>query len=222
MRKLDDVTMRDLLPPGFRDDPDALAASAAIEEDYRRLYGLASQAIVFAGVDRLAGAWLDLLAEDLHVDYYDRSLPVERKRELVRRSIPMHRRKGTPGAVEELIRIVFGSGHVKEWWEYGGQPYHFKVVSSNPLATPEDARNFLAALDSVKNLRSVLEEIQINRTWGDVLKRDYLTWQNVLGLHLWEDVRRDLWSAWKERQWKDALGSNTWGNVCSYIWEDEL
>jgi len=220
MSNLDNVTMRDLLPPNFQYDPDAIAASEAISQDYQRIYALASQAVVFSNIDNLAENWLDLLAVDLNVDYYDTTLPVEAKRELVRKSIPMHRKKGTPWAVEELIRIVFGEGYVEEWWEYGGEPYHFRVLSSNPLATPEAARNFRAALESAQNLRSSLDDILILRTWDNVLNRDYITWQNVLGLHYWQDISTLTWQSVLGKTWGQLLGENTWGNVYSFIWEE--
>lgn len=219
MNRLDSITMRDLLPPNFKYDPDAVAASEAIAPAYHRLYAVAGQAVVLANVDNLAEAWLDLLAVDMHVDYYDATLPAPQKRELVKQSIPMHKKKGTPWAVEELIRIVFGEGRVEEWWEYGGEPYHFRVHSTNPLATPEAARKFRAALESAKNLRSALDDILILRTWGDVLNRDYFTWQGVLGMHTWGDLATQTWGDVRSKTWGSILGNNTWGNVYSFIWE---
>lgn len=220
MRRLDDVTLRDLLPPSFQNDPDAVAASKAVESHYHRLYQAASAAMVFSNLDNLPESWLDELANDMHVDFYDFSLPIESRRELVRQSIPMHRKKGTPWAVNELVRIVFGDGHVEEWFEYGGEPYHFRVYSANHLATPEDAKRFMAALGSVKNLRSVLDDILILRTWGEVLHRDYLTWQGVSGIHYWSDVLKMDWQGVKSDSWGNLLGDRTWGQVYSYVWEE--
>lgn len=220
MRKLGDVTLRDLLPPSLQSDPDAIAASQAISGHYHRLYQIAPAAMVFSNLDNLPESWLDELANDTHIDFYDRSLPVESKRNLVRQSIPMHRKKGTPWAVEELVRIVFGEGRVEEWFEYGGEPYHFRVYSANHLATPEDAKRFMAALASVKNLRSVLDDILILRTWGEVLQRDYLTWEGVLGLHTWQDALSMTWQDAKGKAWGSLLGDRTWGQIYSYVWEE--
>lgn len=104
---------------------------------------------------------LDLIAWEEHVDFYDTSLSVQQKRELIERSDFFHKQKGTPAAIEELITIIFGDGKVVEWFEYGGQPYHFKVVTSNPSATVEKALQFAEAVNSVKNLRSILEKVEI-------------------------------------------------------------
>lgn len=193
MRNLDDVTLLDLLPSTMRNDPDAIAAAQAISPEYWRLRKLAPKVVVTANIDGLAEKWLDLLANDMHVDFYDHLLPIEKKRELVSQSIQMHRRKGTPWAVDELIRIVFGGGNVEEWFEYGGQPYHFKIYVPNPLTTADDAKRFLAALDSVKNLRSALDEIWTLRNWGLILERDGITWGGVLVLNTWGNVRGLIW-----------------------------
>lgn len=245
MNKLDSITMRDLLPPNFKHDPDAIAASAAVAPDYHRLYALAGQAVVLANIGNLAEEWLDLLAADMHVDYYDITLPIEKKQELVRQSIPMHRKKGTPWAVEELIRIVFGEGHVEEWFEYGGEPYYFRVYSTNKLATPEDARKFRVALESVKNLRSALEGIYVLRTWYEVLlphtwdehtggnweSAAEKQWSGINGENVWADtIDGKPWSRYKDQSWgefsaldwQDILGKRTWGQVYNYVWEGTL
>lgn len=222
MRSLSNVTMLDLLPSTMRNDPDAIAASQAIAPDYWRLRQLADKVIIASNVDSLAEDWLDELANDLHVDFYNSRLPIEQKRQLVKQSSLMHQRKGTPWAVEELVRIVFGVGHVEEWFEYGGEPYHFRVYSSNHLATPEDARKFKIALESVKNLRSVLDEILILRTWGEVIERDYLTWQGVLNTNYWGDLLQSAWQTVSKKTWGALLGGNTWGNVYSYVWEEAI
>ncbi len=43
----------------------------------------------------------------------------------------VHTFRGTPYAVEQVIQTYFGDGEVSEWFEYGGQPGMFKVVTTN-------------------------------------------------------------------------------------------
>ena len=222
MNKLDDVTLLDLLPPNLKRDPDAIAASAALADEYKRIYNLASKAVVFANIENLAESWLDLLAVDMHVDYYVETLPIDKKRELVIKSIPLHRKKGTPWAVEELIGLVFGDGRVEEWWEYGGEPYHFRVRSFNPLTTPEDVQRFTIAVNSVKNLRSVLEDVIITRVWQDVYDEN-ATWGDVLGVKTWGEIA-DKYATWGDlcntlENWGEVYGERAWGEIYNYIWE---
>jgi phage tail P2-like protein len=166
VNKLDTITMRGLLPPNFADRPEAIAASKAIALEYQRVYKTASRVLVFADISKIPEQWLDLYAVDMHVDYYDFDLPLPQKQELVRQSIKIHKEKGTAWAVQKIAEIAFGAAYTKEWFEYGGDPYYFKIYTSNPLATPEVARKFRLALETVKNVRSWLEGIirhQISR-----------------------------------------------------------
>ena len=75
----------------------------------------------------------------------------------------MHIRKGTPAAVEDLIAAVFGEGKVVEWFEYGGEPYHFKVVTNDYALANERSEEFIKALNTVKNARSWLEKIEVTQ-----------------------------------------------------------
>ena len=99
----------------------------------------------------------------------------EEKIKLIESAIEIHRTKGTPYAVELLINILFGDGTVEEWFEYGGEPYTFRVLTTNPAATNEKALQFINAVNYVKNARSHLENViliqteQTNLYWGGVV-----------------------------------------------------
>lgn len=107
---------------------------------------------------------LDITAWEKHVDFYDASLPVETKRELINKALFFHRTKGTKGAVEDLVQTVFGDGQVLEWFEYDGQPFHFKVRTNNISATNEKAQQFIRAINSVKRKTTVLEKVELIET----------------------------------------------------------
>lgn len=99
---------------------------------------------------------VDELAWQFHVDYYDKTADIETKKNLVKQSIRIHRTKGTPQAVIDLLRTAFPSDTILlEWFEYGGEPYHFKIITSD--FEGYDEAKFLQALNSVKNARSYLE-----------------------------------------------------------------
>ncbi|QPA33372.1 phage tail protein I [Thermaerobacillus caldiproteolyticus] len=149
-----------LLPASLHNDEDTKAIMQAVSEEMQRLFQKCEE-ILSQDIPEFL---LDLIAFERHVDFYSNDLPVEQKRKLINRSTFFHRQKGTPAAVEELITTVFGEGKVVEWFEYGGQPYHFKVVTSNRSVTQEKAEQFLQALNSVKNVRSVLEKIEITQS----------------------------------------------------------
>ena len=102
-----------------------------------------------------------MLAYDLHVDWYDYSYPIEVKRQTIRDSVRVHRRLGTKYAVETALGAVFPGTRVQEWFEYGGEPYMFKVIIG-ATESGVSADRQAAVLERVrfyKNLRSHLEAI---------------------------------------------------------------
>ena len=81
-----------------------------------------------------------------------------KKRELVRKAIARHRYKGTPAAVEEVCSAAFDSAEVLEWYDYGGEPYHFRVRMVQE-SIPDEAvmAEMVKAVNSAKNVRSWLD-----------------------------------------------------------------
>lgn len=161
MINVEQIRLIDLIPPNLRSDPSVRAAAEALDSELIQVTEMTSSLTLMASIDKLEERWVDELAWQYHVDFYDPTLPLEQKRDLVRYSLRWHRRKGTPSAVNELISTIFGSGTVVEWFDYGGERGYFRVKTSDPSANAERAAQFLAAINSVKNERSWLEAIEI-------------------------------------------------------------
>ncbi|MBH0333673.1 hypothetical protein ABH14_28760 [Brevibacillus brevis] len=157
------ISLLDILPDSLKNDKDMVAMAKAFTPELQSLSREAKLCMILRNIDHLPSELVDHLAWELHVDFYDPELPLEVRRLLVKNSIPWHRTKGTPAAVEELITTVFGDGGVEEWFEYGGQPYYFNVITNNREVTTEQALMFTRALNSVKNTRSWLEKIEISQ-----------------------------------------------------------
>lgn len=164
MINLSAVSLLDLLPPNLASDHTIFAAAKAIDAEHQSTTALIAELSIFDRLDSLSPEEADELAWQYHVDFYDQALPIERRRELVKNSFKWHKIKGTPAAVEELIETVFGDGQVTEWFEYGGEPYMFKVISSNTDITDAQAQQFIAALNTVKRESAHLEAIVLTDT----------------------------------------------------------
>ncbi|AJK27748.1 phage tail protein I [Paenibacillus larvae] len=164
MINIQNVSLLDILSPNLRKDPTISAAAKSIDEELREITAEISNLSLFDRLDELTDSEVNELAYQFHVDFYDPKLPIEQKRELVKKSIPFHRRKGTPSAVEELVSILFGEGRVEEWFEYGGNPFHFRVLTNNPEVTQGKAIEFYRAVESVKRLSARLERVILSQT----------------------------------------------------------
>ena len=110
------------LPPALKNDPNMLALAQTIAEQLQATARQIKQNIIYARIDELDEQTLDILAYDLHVDWYDYSYPIEVKRRTIKDSVRVHRRLGTKYAVETALGAVFPGTKVQEWFEYEGQP----------------------------------------------------------------------------------------------------
>ena len=80
------------LPPALKNDPDMMALAQTISAQLQTTAAEVRKNVIYARIDELDEATLDVLAYDLHVDWYDYSYPIEVKRRTIRDSIQVHRR----------------------------------------------------------------------------------------------------------------------------------
>ena len=68
----------------------------------------------------------------------------------------VHRHMGTKAAVERAISAIYPHTQVLEWWEYGGEPYHFRldINITNDSIDSVKQRRVLERLEYYKSLRS--------------------------------------------------------------------
>lgn len=154
------VRLCDLLPVNIRADPDVEAAAQAIDRELQSVTADVKEALLLPRLDELPESVLDLLAWQWHVDFYEPiGLSLDKKRALIRQSIAWHRYKGTPAAVEEIVRALTGcEATVREWFEYNGDPYMFKVHIITPEGPTDELKDeLIKAVYAVKNTRSHLE-----------------------------------------------------------------
>lgn len=187
MLNIKETSILDLIPPNLKNDLQIQAAALALDGELQEVNQAINQCLFISRINELPEAVLDLMAWQLHIDFYEPDLPMETKQLMVRNSDRWHMRKGTPAAVEELITAVFDEGRVQEWYEYGGDPYKFKVITFNAAVSHDRATAFIEALNSIKNARSILEAVEITMSEdmplflaGVVYTGDYLTIEQVV------------------------------------------
>ena len=153
----------DLLPESLTRDPQIKACIEGLDEELRKLSSDIRETLLISRIDELSEDILDLLAWQFHLDFYQPTeLNIETKRQLIRESIADHRIRGTPAAVEKLLTTVFKGAQVKEWWEFDGEPYTFRIEQlGHSFTSEQDFKDFEVALDISKNVRSHLESFTI-------------------------------------------------------------
>lgn len=117
---------------------------------------------IYNRIDQLPEELLDILAKDLKVDWYDANYALEEKRRIIKGCFRVHRMKGTKAGVEEGLRAVYPDTVVQAWWEYGGEPYHFRLLINSTFEQVNQAKHekIMERLGYYKSLRDVLDEIE--------------------------------------------------------------
>lgn len=160
-----DVPLNQTLPYALRKDKRIVALAGAISDQ------LAINAEMIRDTDgfyyrinQLSERVLDMLAHDLHVDWYDYGASLEEKRSMVASSVFVHRHMGTPSAIYRVIQDVFEEGSLEEWFQYGGQPNHFRVRTEQAERVNQNIDHFLEMISKAKPVSQVLDHVTVCRS----------------------------------------------------------
>ena len=165
MVELKNVSLVEAAPSNLVSDEECAALLEVTSTQCRRLAELADRVILLHNIDKQPSEIVDALAYHYHVDFYDASMPLDIRRNLVKNHNEWHRIKGTPAAVEKIIQIVFGDGYLVEWFEREGmEPYTFEVHTANAKAAAEEYSWFVSAVNAVKNVRSHMTRILVDES----------------------------------------------------------
>lgn len=173
MTKLYDGQIAELFSNGAKYNPEVQALSYALHLEKQRIMDRANETRTMAVIDALPEAILDVLAVELRTPAYNGNLPIETKRTLIKGTLAFYKKLGTPEAVNWVVRSIFGNGEIQEWFDYGGEPHHFRVSVKNDgtFTSIESISDFLRLVASVKRLSSWLDTIIIVTDLGEATIR---------------------------------------------------
>ena len=106
---------------------------------------------------------LPWLAWALSVDDWSDSWSEQIRRNVIKASVEVHRKKGTIGALKKALQAFnYENVKVEEWFEYGADPYFFRVFFD--VKEPGFDINILPqvqkVIENTKNARSHLESLR--------------------------------------------------------------
>lgn len=155
-KSIREVTLLELVPENFRSDPDIIAASKAVDREFRVLVKAIKNCLTFADIDQASSEVVDLLAAEMNVDFYDQNYTLEKRRRLVKNAYLYKYTKGTAFAVKAIVAEAFDNASIREWHEYGGQPYWFRIVFAGSIPDTAKLNEVIDAIKRIKNIRSHL------------------------------------------------------------------
>src|SRR5690606_24393765 len=130
MNDIYSVSLLDLLPESLKRDPDMVALTKAIDPEIQEIVEKLKNVEILSRIDELPEPVLDHLLYQFHITFDEGAgliTSIEEKRRFIKNAIQMHRLKGTKRALELVLEMLDIRGVIKEWFEYGGEPYHFRI-----------------------------------------------------------------------------------------------
>ena len=151
-----------IMPPALTHDKSIMALAAADAEALAVRLEEIDRVRIISNIDGLDEAVLDILARDFKVDWYDPDYSLEEKRRTLKDSWRVHKTLGTRAAVETAISAIYPETTVEEWFEYGGEPYHFRlrINLANDSGDITKQRRVFQRLNFYKSLRSHVDEVK--------------------------------------------------------------
>lgn len=155
-----DVDIRRLVPAFILGDRNGYAAAKALETGLKMFCAVIQNGIDNAiNVDKMPEWRLDEMAWELGC-LYDYGADIENKRAWIRDAVPLYASYGTIEAVYLYLSGYFTDVEAEENWQYGGEPYHFRITVGGEWTDAKEQWAKRAVADT-KNVRSVLDDLSI-------------------------------------------------------------
>lgn len=160
MIKLSGSRFTDIMPDNLASQVETQAFAYAVGRQIEKLCSYSDAARTYAAIATMPEWLLDYMAVELRTPSYDENYSLKTKRALIQGSLLFYTQMGTPAAVNRIIETIFETGYIEEWYEYDGDPHHFRAyVGDGGEVGPGELEEFRRVLSSVKRLSSWLDDI---------------------------------------------------------------
>jgi len=166
-----------LLPSFMRTDAANIGLSVSVDAIAEELYSKIVLFTTWDKIDLLQSDELDMLAEELHISWYDKAAAIDVRRNIIKESDLVHAKMGTNWAAKQVINKYFGEGEIIDWYTYGGEPGHFKIQTLNQSILKDKYEQFISILDKVKRKSAQIDSIELILD-GMMEVRTYLAYTN--------------------------------------------
>lgn len=149
-----------LFPRFLLNDKNGYAIAKAIEAGLKFFLAKCQDGIdCVLDIEKMPEWRLDEMAWELNC-LYDYTAGIETKRQWIRDAVPLFAAYGTPSAIYKYLAGYFEEVEVEENWQYGGDPFHFRVNVSGEW-TPANEAWARRAIAATQNVRSVLDDLRV-------------------------------------------------------------
>lgn len=144
------------------------------DKKFDELFGVRFEDLDIGVINTLASKapknLLPVLAASFDVDID--GLNENEARELIKNAYEIHYYSGTFYSLNKALSALYTDAKVKEWFDYAGLPYHFKLEldASKNGVSPQTLKRSDEIINTYKNVRSVYDGASIKATASINLK----------------------------------------------------
>ncbi len=187
MTKLQDASLYEILPFNIKNENiEIQALSYAVQQSLSMLCKFSNGVRVMAVIDDMSENIIDNLAVELNLPYFHTESSLNIKRALVKDAFIWHTIAGTASAIRRYFTTISQDTDIQEWFDYGGDPYHFRIIATvpeNQEVTENTLIDMAQQIVKLKNARSILDEALI-------VKEHFQDMQQAIGIGI-ADIRED-------------------------------
>jgi len=149
------------VPKFILNDKNGYAIAKAIETAMQTMNDIVAQGLACVSDFYQMPEWrLDEMAWEYNI-LYDYNADVETKRGWIANALKFYSLYGTAEGIVQYLEAAFDSASVEEWFDYGGDPFHFRVNATGEWSEEAEAWA-MKSIEAAKNVRSVLDTITFN------------------------------------------------------------
>ena len=128
-KTLSEVALIDLMPPSIRYDQQVIDACNSLDLELDEVKQLIAYAAIYARIDELPESVIEALAWENKMLGAEWAIAktLDKRRELVKNSFLLNKKRGTRWAVERIFTILGMRAEIVEWFEEGAEPFTFRI-----------------------------------------------------------------------------------------------
>lgn len=158
MNKLEHASYTAIFPENLKKYKNLTAFSKNIENTFKTyIINKIQYLAFFYNLEIQEDKVLDEIAWFFNIDKYRIDLDREIKIKLIKSAYWVHSKKGTKAAVISQLKNLNYEIKIEEWFEYGGRPFTFRLITGNESKNKNWLKNVLSLIEEYKNVRSILE-----------------------------------------------------------------
>lgn len=125
------MQIKELLPESLKTDPEAIKICDAAQPVFDRIKAAVTKLLLIPNIHQQPPEILEHLAWERNLEAeegWELSDSEEQKIELILNAYEIQRYKGTRFAIIKSLQLLGINAEFQKWTEYGGDPYHFKII----------------------------------------------------------------------------------------------